>query len=93
MKLGLNFELSNFFELSKFHCITQTNMSIMYDFIHTPYITSLQEEMQKVQRNVENFCQQIEQLLWAYKEEEFQHGLKFVKDKDSEWARLVFSYN
>lgn len=48
---------------------------------------NLKAELDSVQEQVGDFCERIEQLLWAYKEEEFQQSLKFVKDKDAEWNK------
>ena len=53
----------------------------------TLLIDSLQAELEQVQYQVGAFCERIEQLLWTYKEEEFQQSLKFVKDKDTEWNK------
>ena len=47
----------------------------------------VQEEVAKVQEDVDEFNKQIEELVWEFKEEEFQQGLKFVKDKDAAYER------
>lgn len=48
---------------------------------------NMQEEVAKVQETVQEFNKRVEQDIWEYKEEEFQQGLKFVKDKDAEWEK------
>ncbi|XP_067931874.1 uncharacterized protein [Watersipora subatra] len=58
-----------------------------------PTKTDMMEEVAKVQENVEEFNKRIEQEIWDYKEEEFQQGLKFVKDKDTEWEKFVNKMN
>lgn len=40
-----------------------------------------------MQENVEEFNTKIEEVVWTHKQEEFQQGLKFVKDKDGEWNK------
>lgn len=43
--------------------------------------------MAKVQESVDEFNKKIEEVVWVYKEEEFQQGLRFVEDKDAEWNK------
>lgn len=37
--------------------------------------------------NVEEFNKKMNDIVWANKQEEFEQGLKFIKDKDTEWAK------
>ena len=50
----------------------------------TLLIDYLQAELEQVQYQVGAFCERIEQLLWTYKEEEFQQSLKYDKDIDTQ---------
>lgn len=46
-----------------------------------------QEEVAQVNENVEGFNRKIDDLVWSNKQEEFEQGLKFIKDKDNEWDK------
>lgn len=53
------------------------------------YPDTEQEEVAKVQESVEEFNAKIEGLIWSYRQEEFEQGLKFVRDKDGEWNKYA----
>mgnify|MGYP001804105663 FL=1 len=46
-----------------------------------------QEEVAQVNESVEEFNKKIDDIVWTNKQEEFEQGLKFIKDKDTEWNK------
>lgn len=46
-----------------------------------------QAETNQVQSQVDDFNQRIEEVIWNYKQEQFQQNLKFVQDKDTAWNK------
>lgn len=79
--------------------ITQSDIAIQTTDFMTAVITTpdirvtiislsvQQEEVAQVNENVEGFNRKIDDLVWSNKQEEFEQGLKFIKDKDNEWDK------